>query len=540
MRIEFRKSDVEDILKKLAEKKYTNILHRTIDGVDYCAFTHTLIYGKSNLKYFEPFMKNRPNKCFICGINAKYNYKGLKVGKYCANHKLENMIDFYRNICQEKNCIVRASFGGTKGKPLFCKKHSNGAKDVISKVCEFKNCEIKASFGYEWQKQLRCKKHCEVGMIDVRHKRCSFENCIIRSSFGYEWQKPLRCYEHKDEKMEDVISFKCKYNNCKTRPIYGYEWQKPIRCFEHRIEKMINVKTKRCDYIGCNLQSSYGFNNEKLQYCSTHKLQGMVSKNKKCDYENCNILPSFGYEHRKPIRCFSHKEEKMKNVMTKKCNFKKCETTSSYGYEWRRPIRCFLHKEKEMENVVSKKCLTVMCDIIANKKYEGYCSRCFIFLFPNKSNARNFKTKEIAVVDFIKMKFSDLTWVYDKISGESKRRPDLLCKINEQIIIIEIDENAHSAQEYCSCENKRIMEISQDLNHKPIVFIRFNPDKYNDINKKKITGCWKINGNGICVINNENLWQIRLNVLSETINYWIENKTEKTIEQIFLYYDGFN
>ena len=31
----------------------------------------------------------------------------------------------------------------------------------------------------------------------------------------------------------------------------------------------------------------------------------------------------------------------------------------------------------------------------------------------------------------------------------------------------------------CSCENKRIMEISQDLGHRPIVFIRFNPDEYN-------------------------------------------------------------
>jgi hypothetical protein len=50
--------------------------------------------------------------------------------------------------------------------------------------------------------------------------------------------------------------------------------------------------------------------------------------------------------------------------------------------------------------------------------------------------------------------------------------------LEEQIIIIEVDENGHNNEEYCACENKRIMEISQDLSHKPIVFIRFNPDKY--------------------------------------------------------------
>ena len=46
-----------------------------------------------------------------------------------------------------------------------------------------------------------------------------------------------------------------------------------------------------------------------------------------------------------------------------------------------------------------------------------------------------------------------------------------------QIIIVEIDEYQHENITY-SCENKRIMEISQDLGHRPIIFIRFNPDEY--------------------------------------------------------------
>ena len=31
------------------------------------------------------------------------------------------------------------------------------------------------------------------------------------------------------------------------------------------------------------------------------------------------------------------------------------------------------------------------------------------------------------------------------------------------------------------CKNKRIMEIFQDLGSRPIVFIRFNQDKYDNV-----------------------------------------------------------
>ena len=63
------------------------------------------------------------------------------------------------------------------------------------------------------------------------------------------------------------------------------------------------------------------------------------------------------------------------------------------------------------------------------------------------------------------------------------------------IIIVEIDENAHIYYD-CSCENKRLMEISQDLGFRSIVFIRFNPDDYTIKNEKKLS-CWGINKIGI-------------------------------------------
>ena len=84
------------------------------------------------------------------------------------------------------------------------------------------------------------------------------------------------------------------------------------------------------------------------------------------------------------------------------------------------------------------------------------------------------------------------------------------------------------------------MELSKDLDHRPIIFIRFNPDDYLDDNKN-ITSCWGNNTKGICVIkkSKQNEWSKRLNTLEETINYWIntDNITDKTIEIIQLFYD---
>jgi len=132
-------------------------------------------------------------------------------------------------------------------------------------------------------------------------------------------------------------------------------------------------------------------------------------------------------------------------------------------------------------------CKSSWCEKTANKKYEGYCLFCYVNLFPDKTITRNYKTKEKDVVDRILKSFPDFTWVADKKvqDGCSKRRPDLLLDMGSHIIIVEIDENAHTDYD-CSCENKRLMEISQDLGFRPIIFIRFNPDDYMNKNGNKI------------------------------------------------------
>lgn len=187
----------------------------------------------------------------------------------------------------------------------------------------------------------------------------------------------------------------------------------------------------------------------------------------------------------------------------------------------------------------SSLCKAEWCEKFAIKKYNGYCLTCCIHLSPEIDVIRNYKTKELSVVEFITNHFPDFSWVADKRiqDGCSKRRPDLLLDLGTHIIIVEIDENKHSEYD-CSCENKRLMEISRDLDHRPIIFIRFNPDDYIDINGNKIESCWKLNGMGIVVVPKEKQeeWNNRLQVLIEQIQYWIDNSSEKTVEIIELFY----
>jgi hypothetical protein len=162
-------------------------------------------------------------------------------------------------------------------------------------------------------------------------------------------------------------------------------------------------------------------------------------------------------------------------------------------------------------------------------------------MFPDKTVSRNYKTKEQTVVDYVKNEFPNYDWITDKkvLDGCSKRRPDILLDLGYQILIIEIDENQHIDYD-CSCENKRLMEISQDLQHRPIVFIRFNPDDYKNQNQN-ITSCWGINKNGLCTIKKtkQKEWSERLFALKTQINYWLtpENNSNKTIETIQLFYN---
>ena len=375
---------------------------------------------------------------------------------------------------------------------------------------------------------------------------CKNEGCKTRPTFNMEGKKAEYCFTHKTLDMIDVKHQTCMEPNCKTRPTFNMEGKKQgIYCFEHKKEGMIDVKNKTCAEPGCKTQPTFNMEgkNEAL-YCFEHKTLGMIDvKSKTCMEPNCKTRPTFNMEGKKEaLYCVKHKKEGMVNVINKTCVEPDCKTQPNYNIEGKKEgIYCFTHKKEGMINVKNKMCKMPLCSTQVQKKYDGYCLFCFTNTFPDKPVARNYKTKEFAVVEHIKSKYPEFTWREDKKvqDGCSKRRPDLLLDLGYQIIIIEIDENQHIDYD-CSCENKRIMELSQDLAHRPIIFIRFNPDDYV-CEENKISSCWGNNKNGICVVKKtkQKEWTERLIRLEQQIDYWInpENITDKTIKTVQLFYD---
>jgi hypothetical protein len=410
--------------------------------------------------------------------------------------------------------------------------------DVVTKKCEYKDCSLHPAFGYENSKPQFCKKHKLEKMIDVKTKRCDYNDCNKYALYNIIGEKAKYCFDHKEDNMINVNSSKCIHTDCTKQPSYNIIGQVAKYCSDHKIENMIDVRSKKCIISECNKQPTYGLPNEKPTYCKNHKLKNMINiKCKTCIYPDCTIQPCYGLINGKPLYCLTHKLDDMIDIINKNCCYKNCTIRANFNYiEESRPLYCFDHKLINMIDVTHKKCNTLLCDIRANLKYQGYCFRCFIYIYPDHEISKNFKSKELTVVDYIKNKFSNLSWISDKkiYDSCSNRRPDLFLDLGYQVIIVEIDEDQHKGY---NCENKRLMEISQDINHRPLIFIRFNPDSYLTNDKIKIKSCWKLNKLGLLVIDNETEWTSRLHKLKNEIKYWLKNNTNKIIELVELFYD---
>ena len=368
---------------------------------------------------------------------------------------------------------------------------------------------------------------------------CIETGCKTRANFNFKGQtKALYCANHKKDGMIDIKNKTCL--ECRKRPTFNFEGQTiALYCSEHKHAGMIDIKNKTC--LECKKHPNFNFEGQtKALYCSEHKRDGMIDiKNKTC--LECRKQPVFNFEGQtKALYCFEHKRDGMIDIKNKTCL--ECRKQPNYNYEGQtKALYCSDHKHNGMIDVKNKTCKSEWCLTQVTKKYNGYCLHCHMHLFPDKPVARNYKTKEYAVVERIKGKFPYQAWISDRIisGGCSRRRPDLLLDLLYQVIVVEIDENQHIDYD-CSCENKRIMELSQDLAHRPLVFIRFNPDEYRKGDENK-TSCWGVNKTGICSIKKTKVkeWEQRLQSLEEQVMYWTnpENTTDKTVEIIQLYYD---
>jgi hypothetical protein len=409
-------------------------------------------------------------------------------------------------------------------------------------VCNNTICNKKAFFNYIGEKPISCKTHKLPTMVDVLNKKCL--ECSKIPLFNFKDVKGgIYCNSHKKENMVNVTHRMCLEKDCNKQASFNIKGKFAEYCGSHKTEAMISVSHSICKAENCIKWACYkSKDSKKCEYCDEHKKDEMtyLAVTKKCNVVNCCARARYNHKNNKDtLYCAKHKLKDMIYVNCV-CVEKDCLILANYNLEGHKPLYCVKHKSLNMVDVRSKKCITAMCGLTVGKKYEGYCLRCFIYTFPEKPITINYKTKESAVVQYILKEFPNCSWTADRRveNGCSKRRPDLIIDLGYQVIIIEIDEDGHKDYD-CSCENKRIMELSRDVGHRPIVFIRFNPDGYERYGKK-ITSSWGINEKGLCSIkkNKEKEWSSRLLTLKSQVQYWLEtnNKTNKTVEVIQLFY----
>lgn len=121
---------------------------------------------------------------------------------------------------------------------------------------------------------------------------------------------------------------------------------------------------------------------------------------------------------------------------------------------------------------------------IIGSQWKPYCFRCYCVLHPDAVIPRKYKLKEHHIVDYLKSHFQDtFTMRFDKIveGGCSRRRPDVFIDFGSHCLVIEIDENRHVNY---TCEEKRMVELYEDIGFRKIVFLRLNPDQYKEGNGK--------------------------------------------------------
>jgi hypothetical protein len=418
--------------------------------------------------------------------------------------------------------------------------------NVVDKLCA--SCDKRAIYNFPGQtKGEYCMAHQLAGMVNVKLKRCVATGCYTTPIYNVAGSVIAKyCVEHKTEEMINVVSKRCQHAECNLIAQFNVEGEKTgAYCSVHKLPDMIDIKHKRCETPGCTKTPSYKYlEDTQPRFCARHKTETMIDgKHVRCEYTGCNKSPTYSEPgNTRPKMCSTHKTDTMIDVFHANCCVNECYLRAVYNVKNIKSAKyCINHRESGMVDVFSKICLSEWCLTYASNKYEGYCLFCYIHLFPEKPISRNYKTKEKTVVDSVIETFPQMTWVSDKKvdNGCSRKRPDLLLDLGYQVIIVEIDENQHNTYD-CSCENKRLMELSQDIGHRPIVFIRFNPDDYIDMNGTKISSCWKLQKTGILAINRLKIkeWASRLDVLKTQINYWLTNNTSKTIEIIHLYYNG--
>jgi hypothetical protein len=183
----------------------------------------------------------------------------------------------------------------------------------------------------------------------------------------------------------------------------------------------------------------------------------------------------------------------------------------------------------------SEHSLCTLCGTgLAVSRYDKMCSRCWEFTFPKQTQQANFRTKEQSFMVGLLDEYPDIILNKKIKGGCSKRRPDGFLDVISHVVIIEVDENQHKRYDQ-SCENRRVMELSEDVAHRPVVFVRINPDGY-DKDGTRLEGAFALTREGI-PIKRVAEFDLRIQTLKRAVSDAISTVPTRTITTVELFFD---
>lgn len=405
--------------------------------------------------------------------------------KYCLDcatklgiETINKTVGHCKHVADGKKCKKIATCGPAGGKRLSCPEHSEddyinlNTKDCI--LCKDKGEKKTATFAKTNSTTPEyCADCVKENGIDAYPKSrwyCKVKGCEKTRHYGLPGKPAEYCSDHKTEKM--VHSGVCEYGDCGTIAKFNTPGEKTGKfCNAHAEDGMVHVYKVVCS-DGCGKIALYNYPTQKMPVaCCLHKLPGMIDVN----VGRCKICKNARANYGRPgtpaTHCCTCKTVGMIVHPNTKCKTVGCNKQAYWGKEFVL-THCEDHKSDDAENYVEKPCLSCGLEYVLNA--EGKCEACDPESFQKYALA-----KQRAIVKFLIANGYEPTSIDKSVDYAicGRERPDIVFEREDRVLIIECDEHQHKGRD-CTCEQTRMINVSQSYGGLPVIFIRFNPDKY--------------------------------------------------------------
>jgi len=157
-----------------------------------------------------------------------------------------------------------------------------------------------------------------------------------------------------------------------------------------------------------------------------------------------------------------------------------CKELALYGVEVRR--RCEDHQLPTDFNLVERPC--TQCQLTAVLNHRDICSYCEPSLYLKYTKRKERIIKDLLDVHALVPTSHDQVVFDTTLCG--RERPDFFFDLGTHVVILEVDEGQHKDRQ-CTCEQTRMVNVTQGLGGLRVRWLRYNPDTFKLPNGRKST-----------------------------------------------------